>query len=86
MLRSHLSGVMIGEEHIDSGSLCIVHSLLIVDDNALIRRQLRQVFDGQSDFHVCGEAENGRKAVQVAEELIPDALIMDLYNACDEWP
>jgi len=56
----------------------MVHSVLIVDDNAFIRHQLRQVFDGQLDFQVCGEAENGREAIQIAEELLPEAVIIDL--------
>jgi DNA-binding NarL/FixJ family response regulator len=61
-----------------SEETAMVHSVLIVDDNAFIRHQLRQVFDGQLDFQVCGEAENGREAIQIAEELLPETVIIDL--------
>jgi YesN/AraC family two-component response regulator len=49
----------------------MVHSVLIVDDNAFIRHQLRQVFDGQLDFQVCGEAENGREQFKSLRNFFP---------------
>jgi DNA-binding NarL/FixJ family response regulator len=56
----------------------MVGSVLIVDDNAFIRDALRQLFNSQPDFAVCGEAENGRQAIEKAEKLFPDLIVMDL--------
>jgi len=54
------------------------HSVLIVDDNTLIRSTLRSWIEGNADFEVCGEAENGMVAVQKVEEMHPDIVILDL--------
>lgn len=56
----------------------IINSVLIVDDNAFIRQALRRVFDFEADFEVCGEAENGREAIERAQELRPDLIVLDL--------
>lgn len=53
-------------------------SVLVVDDNPLVRRLLWQLFDVEPDFDVCGEAANGREAVEKAQELRPDLIVMDL--------
>ncbi len=39
--------------------------VLVVDDNAEIRHALCKLFTAESDFEVCGEAENGREAMPV---------------------
>ena len=54
------------------------HTILIVDDNTLIRSSLRSWIEGNADFQVCGEAENGMVAVQKVEEMHPDIVILDL--------
>jgi DNA-binding NarL/FixJ family response regulator len=51
--------------------------LLLVDDHALFRRGLRRLFEGHG-FEIAGEASNGRAAVQLAAELKPDIIVMDL--------
>jgi DNA-binding NarL/FixJ family response regulator len=51
--------------------------LLLVDDHALFRRGLRRLLEGHG-FEVAGEASNGRAAVQLAAELEPEIIIMDL--------
>jgi DNA-binding NarL/FixJ family response regulator len=51
--------------------------LLLVDDHALFRRGLRRLFEGHG-FEIAGEASNGRAAVQLAGELKPDVIVMDL--------
>jgi DNA-binding NarL/FixJ family response regulator len=53
-------------------------TILLVDDNAYIRQALCKVFTLEGDFDICGEAENGREAIEKAEELQPDLIIMDL--------
>src|ERR1700731_4014673 len=52
--------------------------VLIVDDNTGVRSLLRQLFESEPDFEVSGEAENGRDAVEKAENLKPDLIILDL--------
>jgi DNA-binding NarL/FixJ family response regulator len=53
-------------------------TVLIVDDNALIRQTLCEIFRRESDFQVCGEAENGKEAIEKAWELHPDLIVLDL--------
>jgi DNA-binding NarL/FixJ family response regulator len=52
--------------------------VLIVDDNYAVRSMVRQVFELEPDFEISGEAENGRDAIQKAENLKPDLVILDL--------
>lgn len=52
--------------------------VLIVDDNFAVRSMVRQVFELEPDFEISGEAENGRDAIQKAENLKPDLVILDL--------
>ena len=52
--------------------------VLLVDDNAVVRSFVRQLFELQPDFEISGEAENGRDAVEKAEKLKPDLIILDL--------
>jgi DNA-binding NarL/FixJ family response regulator len=56
----------------------MVHSILIADDNAFIRSGLCELFNGEADFDVCGEAENGREAIVKAQDLQPDVIVLDL--------
>jgi DNA-binding NarL/FixJ family response regulator len=56
----------------------MVRSVLIVDDNAFIRRALRDIFRCQQGFEVCGEAANGREAIEKAMELHPNLIVLDL--------
>jgi len=41
-----------------------VRSVLVVDDNPLVRRMLCELLTREGDFDVCGEAENGREAIE----------------------
>ena len=54
------------------------YSILIVDDNAVIRRSLRSCIEENTTWQVCGEAENGQIAVEKVNELNPDIVILDL--------
>ena len=54
------------------------HSVLIVDDNTLVRRMLRSWLEQHSEWDVCGEAENGKLAVERVQELQPNVVILDL--------
>jgi DNA-binding NarL/FixJ family response regulator len=53
-------------------------AVLVVDDNELIRQALCEMFMREADFEVCGEAENGREAIEKAQQLRPDLIVMDL--------
>jgi CheY-like chemotaxis protein len=52
-------------------------TVLVVDDNPAIRKIVARTFlsDG---FGVCGEASNGRDAIELAKKLLPDLIILDL--------
>jgi DNA-binding NarL/FixJ family response regulator len=52
--------------------------VLLVDDNAVVRSFVRQLFELQPDFEISGEAENGRDAIEKAEKVKPDLIILDL--------
>ena len=52
--------------------------ILIVDDSSVVRRLIRSSIEEHTNWSVCGEAENGREAIQVAEELFSEAVIIDL--------
>jgi hypothetical protein len=54
------------------------HSILIADDSLFIREALCNLFKREEDFDVCGEAENGKEAVEKARELRPDLILLDL--------
>ena len=51
--------------------------VLIADDNPYIRRGLRQLLE-LAEFEVCGEAENGAMAIEQAQQLQPDLIVLDL--------
>jgi DNA-binding NarL/FixJ family response regulator len=52
--------------------------LLLVDDHPVVRAGLRGMLEGQSDFLIVGEAEDGAQAVQQAAKLRPRVVLMDL--------
>jgi DNA-binding NarL/FixJ family response regulator len=53
-------------------------TVLLVDDHALIRQQLRGALEQHRDVQVIGEASSGVEAVQYARTLQPDVVVMDL--------
>jgi|SRR5580658_193020 two-component system chemotaxis response regulator CheY len=53
-------------------------SVLVVDDNEAVRQVLCQLFTLEAEFDVCGHAENGLEAIEQAERLRPDVIVMDL--------
>ena len=52
--------------------------ILLADDHKIIREGLRSLIEKQSGMEVVAEADNGRDAVQLAGELRPDVVIMDI--------
>jgi DNA-binding NarL/FixJ family response regulator len=52
--------------------------ILLADDHDLTRSGLRYLLEKRKDWTVCGEASNGRMAVEMAENLRPDFAILDM--------
>jgi len=52
--------------------------VLIADDHRLFRQGLRQICETVGGFEVVGEAENGQVAVDLARQLKPDVILMDI--------
>lgn len=52
--------------------------ILLADDHKMFRDGLKSLINAQDDMEIIGATENGRNAVQIAEELTPDVIIMDI--------
>ena len=52
--------------------------LLLADDHRIVREGIRSLLEKSQDIEVIAEAENGREAVQMARELCPDVILMDI--------
>lgn len=55
----------------------LIH-LLLVDDHEVVRSGLRMLLESQPDLEIVAEANTGRQAIQLAEQLTPDIVLMDL--------
>ena len=53
-------------------------TLLLVDDHPLLRKGLVQLIEMEDDLEVTGEASNGEQALELAIELEPDIILLDL--------
>jgi DNA-binding NarL/FixJ family response regulator len=53
--------------------------VLVVDDQALIRRGMTLILSSESDIEVVGQAADGVEAVEIAQRLRPDVVLMDLH-------
>jgi DNA-binding NarL/FixJ family response regulator len=53
-------------------------TILLVDDHKVLREGLRQVLELEKDFQVVGEAQDGRQAVAMVNQLRPDVVLMDI--------
>jgi DNA-binding NarL/FixJ family response regulator len=52
--------------------------VLVVDDHALFRRGLEMVLQGEAGLELVGQASDGAEAVQIASEVVPDVVMMDI--------
>lgn len=52
--------------------------ILLADDHTLVRRGMAMIVAAQADMEVVGEARNGKEAIELAEKLHPDVVIMDV--------
>ena len=52
--------------------------ILLADDHDIVRHGLRQLLEHEPGWEVCGEARDGRSAVEMAEALVPDVAVLDV--------
>jgi DNA-binding NarL/FixJ family response regulator len=52
--------------------------VLLVDDESLVRRILKQILSNYQDLELVGEAANGEEAISAVERLQPDVVVMDI--------
>ena len=52
--------------------------ILLADDHAVVRQGFKMILGAQPDMEIVGEAGNGREAVELAEQLRPDVVVMDV--------
>ena len=52
--------------------------ILIVDDHEVVRQGIRTILRSRPQWDVCGEAVNGKDAIEKAKTLDPDVIIMDI--------
>jgi DNA-binding NarL/FixJ family response regulator len=52
--------------------------ILVADDHPVVRRGVRALLETHPDWQVCGEAANGREAVDQVKRLDPDIVVLDL--------
>jgi len=52
--------------------------ILLADDHGIIRQGLHSLLEKQPDMEVVAEAEDGRRALDLVQELLPDIVIMDV--------
>jgi DNA-binding NarL/FixJ family response regulator len=62
---------------LNSNGLKVIR-ILIVDDHFAMRRGLRLIIESHAGWHVCGEAVDGLEAIEKAQELMPDIILMDV--------
>lgn len=52
--------------------------ILIADDHSVVRSGLRSILESEDDIEVVGEAADGHQALEFAQELLPDVILMDI--------
>ena len=52
--------------------------ILLADDHPIVRQGMRNLLNADADFSIVGEAEDGLQTVQLAEQLEPDVVIVDM--------
>jgi two-component system response regulator NreC len=55
-----------------------VTTILLADDHHVVRQSLRILLEAELDFHVLGETGSGLEAIELAQHLRPDVLVIDI--------
>jgi DNA-binding NarL/FixJ family response regulator len=58
--------------------VAVTARILVVDDMPAIRNSMRMYLEQEADWVICGEAENGKVAIDQVKELRPNVVILDL--------
>ena len=53
-------------------------TVLLADDNTLVRREIREILEREDDLEMVGEAKNGHQAVAMVKKLRPALVLMDI--------
>jgi len=53
-------------------------SVLLIDDHRVVRQGLRDFLESQDDIEIVGEAASGEEGVKLAQERLPDVVLMDM--------
>jgi DNA-binding NarL/FixJ family response regulator len=53
--------------------------IMLADDYEVVRQGLRRILESREGWEICGEASDGRAAVELGMKLKPDVVVMDLY-------
>ena len=56
----------------------VIMKVLIAEDHGVVRQGLRALIENEPDIEVVGEAEDGLKVVELAKQLLPDVVLMDI--------
>ena len=56
----------------------MAHRILLVDDHAIVRSGIRNLLNASPEFVICGEAANGKEAIEQVLVLFPDVVLMDI--------
>jgi prevent-host-death family protein len=67
-----------GDAAADAGARPLVISVLLADDQGLVRAGFRALLDAQSDIEVVAEAADGEEAVELTRRARPDVVLMDV--------
>jgi DNA-binding NarL/FixJ family response regulator len=52
--------------------------ILLADDNEFVRRGVKSILAPMTHWEICGEAKSGEEAVQIAAEVLPDLVLLDV--------
>jgi len=53
--------------------------ILIADDHVIVRSGIRSILESESGWQICGEANDGHQAVDLAKRLLPDVVVLDFF-------
>jgi DNA-binding NarL/FixJ family response regulator len=73
MLQTHQ-----GQGHFALAAEAMARTILVADDNPLIRKMLCALFENEEDYEICAEASNGQEAIDLALKHRPELIILDL--------